>query len=323
MSETTIPGRLQPLKTITAYIQPKEMIKITSIQSRSARIRRLCVIATAIATALATLEASAADPVTHPLSRDHVNLVRVQGQKITDVVYDTNALAITTDKARGIVFVRVNPSWLESAATDTTSAFFNTETDNIGVRFLVSAVPSQTVELVPETRVGENTMANEARLALAAPLAPLQEGDFVSGLKKLVTKSFSGELKPEVAGLGTLTQAENEKSFAVMPPPDGFVVWRGFKVRETQAFVTTDKLTETLVFTRITPKAALPDAAALAKALPGVLAVAQEVKSGSMLQTEITVIRSRESAAAGTDFYESALTLLAGDAPAHGQTKRP
>ena len=50
---------------------------------------------------LASLEAAAADPDTHPLSREHVNLVRVQGQKITDVVYDTQALEITADKARG------------------------------------------------------------------------------------------------------------------------------------------------------------------------------------------------------------------------------
>lgn len=42
--------------------------------------------------------ASAADPATHPLSRDHVNLVRVQGQKITDVVYDTQALEVSADK---------------------------------------------------------------------------------------------------------------------------------------------------------------------------------------------------------------------------------
>lgn len=299
------------------------MTKSISTRAMSACIKHACFLLTAAAAAIAPNVASAADPVTHPLSRDHVNLVRVQGQKITDVVYDTNALAITADKARGIVFVRVNPSWLESAATDTTSAFFNTETDNIGVRFLVSAVPSQTVELIPETRLGENTLANEARLALAAPLAPLQEGDFVSGLKKLVAKSFTGELKPEAAGLGSLTQAENERSFAVLPPPEGFVLWRGFKVRETQAFVTSDKLTETLVFTRITPKAALPDTAALAKALPGVLTVAQEVRSGAQLQTEITVIRNRESAAAGTDSYESALTRLAGDVPVRAQVNRP
>ena len=51
--------------------------------------------------------AKAADPATHPLSRDHVNLVRVQGQKITDVVYDTQALEVSADKERGIVFIKV------------------------------------------------------------------------------------------------------------------------------------------------------------------------------------------------------------------------
>ena len=58
--------------------------------------------------------AQAADPVTHPLARDHVNLVRVQGQKITDVVYDTQALEVSADKERGIVFIKVKTAWLAS-----------------------------------------------------------------------------------------------------------------------------------------------------------------------------------------------------------------
>lgn len=93
--------------------------------------------------------AQAADPVTHPLSRDHVNLVRVQGQKITDVVYDTQALEVSADKERGIVFIKVKTAWLASGAGEVTSAFFNTESENFSVQFFVSAVPSQTVDLIP------------------------------------------------------------------------------------------------------------------------------------------------------------------------------
>ena len=45
----------------------------------------------------------------------------------------------------------------------------------------------------------------------------------------------------------------------------------------------------------------------------GVLAVAQEVQgSGDRLQTEITVIRSREAATRGGDVFESALVALSG-----------
>lgn len=97
--------------------------------------------------------AQSADPVTHPLSRDHVNLVRVQGQKITDVVYDTQALEVSADKERGIVFIKVKTAWLASGVGEVTSAFFNTESENFSVQFFVSAVPSQTVDLVPQTSV--------------------------------------------------------------------------------------------------------------------------------------------------------------------------
>ena len=184
--------------------------------------------------------ASAADPATHPLSRDHVNLVRVQGQKITDVVYDTQVLEVSADKQRGIVFVKVKSAWLNSAAENVTSAFFNTETENFSVQFFVSAVPSQTVDLVPQT---------------------------------------------DVAG------AEDDRRFASLPAPEGAAYWEGFKVRETRAFLSADKLTETLLFTRVSPKASVPDAARLAGVIRGVLAVAQEVRTGDRLQTEVTIIR--------------------------------
>ncbi|MGN1209930.1 MAG: hypothetical protein ACI4SV_06475, partial [Duodenibacillus sp.] len=46
-------------------------------------------------------------PDTRVLSREHVNLVRIRGEKITDVVFDAQALEVSADKARGIVFVRV------------------------------------------------------------------------------------------------------------------------------------------------------------------------------------------------------------------------
>lgn len=161
--------------------------------------------------------ASAADPATHPLSRDHVNLVRVQGQKITDVVYDTQALEVSADKQRGIVFVKVKSAWLNSAAENVTSVFFNTETENFSVQFFVSAVPSQTVDLVPQT---------------------------------------------DVAG-----------------------------------------------------------AARLAGVIRGVLAVAQEVRTGDRLQTEVTIIRSREAALRGRDVFESALTELSGAVPSQFRTE--
>lgn len=265
--------------------------------------------------------ASAADPATYPLSRDHVNLVRVQGQKITDVVYDTQALEVSADKQRGIVFVKVKSAWLNSAAENVTSAFFNTETENFSVQFFVSAVPSQTVDLVPQTDVAGAADDRQTRIALAAPLMKLDTGDFVSDLKLLVQKSVTADVADDVRAVGSLTGAEDDRRFASLPAPEGAVYWEGFKVRETRAFLTADKLTETLLFTRVSPKASVPDAARLAGVIRGVLAVAQEVRAGDRLQTEVTIIRSREAALRGRDVFESALTELSGAVPSQFRTE--
>lgn len=265
--------------------------------------------------------ASAADPATHPLSRDHVNLVRVQGQKITDVVYDTQALEVSADKQRGIVFVKAKSAWLNSAAENVTSAFFNTETENFSVQFFVSAVPSQTVDLVPQTDVAGAADDRQTRIALAAPLMKLDTGDFVSDLKLLVQKSVTADIADDVRAVGSLTGAEDDRRFASLPAPEGAVYWEGFKVRETRAFLTADKLTETLLFTRVSPKASVPDAARLAGVIRGVLAVAQEVRTGDRLQTEVTIIRSREAALRGRDVFESALTELSGAVPSQFRTE--
>lgn len=265
--------------------------------------------------------ASAAVPATHPLSRDHVNLVRVQGQKITDVVYDTQALEVSADKQRGIVFVKVKSAWLNSAAENVTSAFFNTETENFSVQFFVSSVPSQTVDLVPQTDVAGAADDRQTRIALAAPLMKLDTGDFVSDLKLLVQKSVMADIADDVRAVGSLTGAEDDRRFASLPAPEGAVYWEGFKVRETRAFLSADKLTETLLFTRVSPKASVPDAARLAGVIRGVLAVAQEVRTGDRLQTEVTIIRSREAALRGRDVFESALTELSGAVPSHSRTE--
>lgn len=261
--------------------------------------------------------AQAADPETRSLSREHVNLVRVQGRKITDVVFDTNALEISADKARGIVFVRVKSNWLATTDSDVTSAFFNTDTESFSVQFVVSAVPSQTIDLVPtQTPAQSDSQQTEARIALAAPLLRLQTGDYLEELKLLVRHAFAGEAAGLDMTVGEVTRSREER-FAPLPAPEGSVVWEGFRVRETAAFVTADELVETLVLTRVSPKAGVPDAALLVQAVPGVLACAHEMRDerSDRLQTEITLIRSRAVAVRGTDSFESALTELSGAVP--------
>ena len=108
-------------------------------------------------------------------------------------------------------------------------------------------------------------------------------------------------------------------------PPEitpGPLVGSSRGVKETaRPFLTADKLTETLLFTRVSPKASVPDAARLAGVIRGVLAVAQEVRTGDRLQTEVTIIRSREAALRGRDVFESALTELSGAVPSQFRTE--
>ena len=43
------------------------------------------------------------------ISSEHVNLMRVEGEAIVDVVYDAEALEIEPDKSHGTVFYASNP----------------------------------------------------------------------------------------------------------------------------------------------------------------------------------------------------------------------
>ena len=182
------------------------------------------------------------------------------------------------------------------------------------MQFVVSAVPSQTIDLVPtQTPAQSDSQQTEARIALAAPLLRLQTGDYLEELKLLVRHAFAGEAAGLDMTVGEVTRSSQER-FAPLPAPEGSVVWEGFRVRETAAFVTAD---ETLVLTRVSPKAGVPDAALLVQAVPGVLACAHEMRDerSDRLQTEITLIRSRAVAVRGTDSFESALTELSGAGP--------
>ena len=55
----------------------------------------------------------------HVIAKDHVNLVRVPGDRITDVVFDNEALEIQADKSKGVVFLRVKPLWAAQGNTQT------------------------------------------------------------------------------------------------------------------------------------------------------------------------------------------------------------
>lgn len=258
-------------------------------------------------TKLLAVEARSSTPKTYVLSRDHVNLVRIKGAKITDAVYDAQALEVSADKARGIVFIRVRKAWLEKGQ-DVTSAFFNTDNENHSVRFVVSSVPSQTVDL-EEARHSVNAEDVVAReLALARPLMKFSDADYITELKHLVREAhrvstglpLSGTATPTLGMLKT--EGTDQEKTVPIAVSDERIPWRGMGVRTTGAFLTRDKLVETLVITNLQPRVQNVDVASLAKTATGTLAVAVEkTRLKTAERTLCIVIRSRALAVMGSE----------------------
>jgi len=69
---------------------------------------------------------------TRTISSEHVNLVRVEGEAIVDVVYDSEALEIEPDKSHGTVFLRVKPTW-KAAGKEETAVYLNTPEESYGL----------------------------------------------------------------------------------------------------------------------------------------------------------------------------------------------
>ena len=236
-----------------------------------------------------------------PLAREHVNLVRVKGDRITDVVFDAQALEVSADKDRGIVFVRVKPAWLASNRKGgVTSAFFNTETENHAVRFVAADVPSQTIELVPGAGAAAgkaSTTAREAlRAALEAPLEPLAAHDFISALKEIVRASAEGGSRRREPAVGMAFEGEGERVREVDLAQLPRTFWEGYAVRPLRAWVSRDYVCEELRLTNHNTRRRTLEINALAQTVPGVVAVgAEELDFAPGMGGAVYVIRARSS----------------------------
>ncbi len=257
----------------------------------------------------ATVAASAADAAqktdasgqtTWPLAREHVNLVRVKNERITDVVFDAEALEVSADKAKGIVFVRVKKKWLESASGEVTSAYFTTESDVHSVRFVVSAVPSQTIDLegstkeIDEKRKLSTNSTNDK--ALDMPLASFGQSAYVEELKALVRLCVRGKTSEEVSGPQVFSQNDRGRWLA-LNEEDQAAHLDGLSIRTTRAYLTADKLCEAVRVRNMTPQSKKLNAARLIEKIPGVLAVASSVDRLNVGEaSEVIVVRSRAAA---------------------------
>ena len=231
-----------------------------------------------------------------PLSREHVNLVKVRGDKITDVVFDAQALEVSADKERGIVFVQVKPRWLAShPGQAVTSAFFNTETENHAVRFVAADVASQTIELHAKTDLLAKGATQALRSLQEAFAAPLASEDFVSRLKEVVKSAAAGApagVEPAALGLA-FSQEASSLQLVELPQPAKASI-DGFSVRQTRVWVSTDFVCEELNMANMNIQRKAIDLGSLAQSIPGVVALAAQVLELDPGMTSIVyVIRAR------------------------------
>lgn len=244
----------------------------------------------------------------HPLARDHVNLVRVKGDRITDVVFDAQALEVTADKERGIVFVRIKPAWLQAqAGARVTAAFFNTETENHAVQFVAADVPSQTIELVPGmVNVNDRRREPLERALLAAfeaPLEHLEAHDFIGELKEMVhaaaggqSLSRSGEGEGTDAAVGLAFNAARNRIREVDLSGLARTSWEGYAVRAGKAWVSGRFVCEALSFTNLNVGRRTLALNAIAETVPGVVALAAErLDLAPGEGTVVYVIRARSA----------------------------
>ena len=226
----------------------------------------------------------------HVIAKDHVNLVRVPGDRITDVVFDNEALEIQADKAKGVVFLRVKPLWAAQGNTQT-AAFVNTATGSAGVTFKIETVPSQIVEVVPVKTTPEAVREP----ATDVPLVRFSDDPYLTELKTLVRLAQKGDVKtrPEA---GAVWRDASERidplTFRAKKTRYG-----GLVIRESVGWSTADKVIEKLTVTNLTAKPRTLDPALIARAASGTLAVAiekDELLAGDA--ADVIVIRSRERA---------------------------
>ena len=263
--------------------------------------------------------AAAVGVESHVIAKEHVNLVRVPGDRITDVVFDSEALEVQADKTRGVVFVRVKPLWASQGNTQT-AAFVNTAAGSAGVTFKVESIPSQIVELTP-VRTAPDTFRPEGADD-DVPLVRFSDSDYLTELKTLVRRAQQGSFDITVDAGAVFRENEGRVATPVTfkSRKSGY---GGLSVRETAAWTTADKIVEKLVVTNLAAKAVRLDPALWARAATGTLAVAgdkTELLAGEM--ADVILIRSRAAALEAARAEGRSGVVLACDAIARLETSR-
>ena len=223
------------------------------------------------------------------ISGEHVNLIRVAGEAITDVVYDAEALEVEADKAHGVVFVRTKASWLTAGKTRT-AAFFNTASHSYGLLLEVASIGPQTIEIaglpIPKTQDDAVTAPP------ASAMARFEADSYVGALKSLLIRALRGEVSVE-ATVG-MAFSPKDKSFVSLNIERREWACNGFHVEESRAYVTQDYLVEVLTLRNLMMHTLRVPLGSFAETRKGVLALASERTTLAPAEaTDVVLISSR------------------------------
>ena len=224
-------------------------------------------------------------------SSEHVNLVRVLGETINDVVYDAEALEVQADKVHGVVFISAKPSWLTSGKSKT-AAFFNTETHSYGLLLEALPIAPQTIEIASTAPIKPESIFPRA-LAKEA-MAHLTTDSYVANLKELVQRALKSETLPEVE-VGTAFSPK-DKAFEALSFEARAWDLKGLRFEQKRAFATRDYVIDVVKVRNLTVSEKYLSLGTYAKVAPGVLALAAglEVLSPAAV-TDLVFISSRNS----------------------------
>ncbi len=224
-------------------------------------------------------------------SSEHVNLVRVLGESITDVIYDAEALEIQADKSHGVVFVRAKNAWIASGKTKT-AAFFNTATHSYGLLLEALSIAPQTIEIA-----GTAPVKSESNFPMATSrnaMAQLTTDSYIANLKELVQRALKHESLPEVE-VGTAFSPK-DRAFETLTFEPRKWDCNGFHFEQKKAFATRDYIIDLIEVRNLMMASRRLALGTYAKEALGALAVATgETVLPAAGVTDMVLISSRAS----------------------------
>lgn len=208
---------------------------------------------------------------TRTISSEHVNLVRVEGEAIVDVVYDSEALEIEPDKSHGTVFLRVKPTW-KAAGKEETAVYLNTPEESYGLMLRPEDVPSQT--LVIASRVPPQTSDASPHAPEASRMGKLTAASYVSQLKECLLRAVREEAFPTHPVATTFSR--KERTFEALDFAQREKSCNGFLLSQSRAYATRDYAVDVVSVRNLMLGVRAIPIGRFARETDGILALARE-----------------------------------------------